>query len=323
MSTTGNSPPEDARAAAAGRRLGELLGGQRAYRALWERRAVHHRGAAVHQGAVAAVLANQLWDTGQVPETDRDLPRRLKDVVSRALSGRVLSARTLRLFVEAFSMSDEHAAELSALRAGLPPPARPGATGAPAAGPVRATGRPLGVAGRDFTTVALHELHTLGPDGIPAEHRTVHVIRAVGTVARYRYIFDTSALQVRVLRGGVPGPVYPLGEMFAVDIEFARPLQPGETGSFEYVTTFGYTSAPEPVFRRGARGRIENVELHVRFHPDRLPDRIWWATWANQRTQQVSAREPVALEPDGSVHRFLPAIIGPTVVGFHWHFPPR
>ncbi len=261
------------------------------------------------------VLATHLWDTGQVPETDQVLPRRLKDLVSRALSGRVLSARTLLLFADAFEMTPEHSAELHALRAGRPHAGTEGASTHSARDQPRS-----GIAGQDFHTVALHELHTVGPAGLPVEHRTMHLIRAIEDVDRYRYMFDTDAVTVEVLRGGRAGPVYQVDGMFAVDIEFDRPLSPGETGSFEYVTRFDYRSPPEPVFRRGARVRVENVELHVQFHPHKLPDQVWWITWADPYGSEPSLEELVQLEPEGSVHRFLP-VIERGAAGFRWHFP--
>lgn len=308
----------DAQVAAAARRLQELLCDHVQYRSRWERYALQHRGAAVHQGAVAMVLAAHLWDTGQSPETDQALPRRLKDVVSRALGGRVLSARTLLLFADAFAMTPDHAAELQSLRSGR---SIGGADSAEGPEPARDRQRP-GIAGQHFQTVALHELHTLGLDGVPIQHRTMHLIRAIQDVDRYRYMFDTDAVRVQVLRGGTAGSLYSIDGLFAVDIEFDRPLRPGETGSFEYVTRFDYRSPPEPVFRRGARERVENVELHVRFHPLRLPDEIWWAVWPDYLGSEASEEVLVELEPEGSVHRFLP-VIEHGAVGFRWHFPPH
>src|SRR5689334_15933687 len=87
---------------ATAKHLVTLLAETRAYRARWQPLAARRTGGRVHQGAVARVLAGYLWDSGQVPERDRDLPRRLKDTVSRALCGRVLAPVTLNLFTEAF-----------------------------------------------------------------------------------------------------------------------------------------------------------------------------------------------------------------------------
>jgi hypothetical protein len=109
----------------------------------------------------------------------------------------------------------------------------------------------------NYQTIALHEFHALGADGLPAHHRTVHVIRAVDTVVSYSYRFDTDAAAVEVVRGGTAGPLYQSSEdgLFGVDIAFPRPLRPGETASFEYRTIFKYKAPPPPEFRRGGRRR--------------------------------------------------------------------
>jgi hypothetical protein len=72
-------------------------------RARWQQH-VSSPGHGIHQAAIATVLAEHQWATGEVPVACTELPRRLKDTVSRALSGRTLSPRVLRLFVEAFAM---------------------------------------------------------------------------------------------------------------------------------------------------------------------------------------------------------------------------
>ena len=69
-------------------------------------------GHGIHQGAVACVLADHLWDSGSEPRSNTDLPRRLKDTVSRALSGKTLSRRALTLFIAAFEVDDATAKEL-------------------------------------------------------------------------------------------------------------------------------------------------------------------------------------------------------------------
>lgn len=69
-------------------------------------------GRGIHQGALARVLAEYQWGCGQEPRSNTDLPRRLKDTVSRALSGKTLSRRALTLFIEAFEMDEATAADL-------------------------------------------------------------------------------------------------------------------------------------------------------------------------------------------------------------------
>lgn len=69
-------------------------------------------GHGIHQGALACVLAEHLWSTGSEPRSNTDLPRRLKDTVSRALSGKTLSRRALTLFIAAFEVDDITAKKL-------------------------------------------------------------------------------------------------------------------------------------------------------------------------------------------------------------------
>ncbi len=88
--------------------LCRLLRERPAYRQAWSQH-TRRGGRGVHQGAVAHVLAEHLWATGTEPRSNDGLPRQLKDVVSRALSGRTLSPRVLGLFIAAFDM-DEHTA---------------------------------------------------------------------------------------------------------------------------------------------------------------------------------------------------------------------
>lgn len=97
--------------------LCQLLREEPSYRRRWTRH-THQSGRGVHQGAVTHVLAEHLWATGVEPRSNLALPRQLKDVVSRALSGKTLSPRVLTLFVEAFAMDEGTAAQLHELLTG-------------------------------------------------------------------------------------------------------------------------------------------------------------------------------------------------------------
>jgi hypothetical protein len=294
-------------------RLGELLADVPAYRSRWAIYATRRSGAGVNQTAVAQVLASYQWNAGEESEEDTALPGRLKHVVNRALIGSVLAPSTLRLFTNAFTMSQAHAAELWSRYTGVNP-----ARLAVLANPEEMMTLPLHPA--TYETISCHEFHTVGPEGRPVHHRTVHVIRAVDEVSRYAYRFDTDAAIVEIVRGGRASSVYrtEIDGLYAVDIQLPRTLQPGETASFEYATTFTYSSLPAPVFRRGAPRRATNIEINVQFHPGRRPGRVWWAIW--EGLDEPPAEEVrVELEPDLSVHRYLDSVEG-RLVGFRWQF---
>lgn len=98
--------------------LRELLERPGKYRAFWETRIARLGKSALNEAAIARVLAEHLWDVGERPDTDVELPRRLRDRVSRALDGSVLSAETLRWFIAAFKIDPRSAAHLQHLRTG-------------------------------------------------------------------------------------------------------------------------------------------------------------------------------------------------------------
>ncbi|MFI6303137.1 hypothetical protein ACIBCH_14795 [Amycolatopsis thailandensis] len=256
------------------------------------------------------MISDYLWSAG-IKETSS---RGLKDTVSRALSGKLLSTRTLRWFISAFEMSDSHAAELLALRSGGDPGRlsiiRP-------AGIVTERPKPR----QRYRTISLCDHHVVGADGLPVQHRTLHVVRAIDELSCYCYQFDTDAASVEVVRGGTAGPLYrtDVDGIFAVDITFHEPVRPGKTASFEYRTLLDYQQPPRPEFRRAASYLIANVTLDVYFDPAHLPSKIWWAEWDSLSSCRPAHEEPIALRADGSVHRHVDNLQG--IVGYHWEFP--
>jgi len=298
-----------------------LLTSQESYRRRWERHAdvVQHRGAAINQAAVAHVIYDHLRRSGEGHPSDErgsdNAPsRRLKDVVSRALNGKVLSNRPLRWFSAAFELPEADIAALRALRAGSDP-AR-----VQIVRPARITNeRPASRA--RYQTIALNEFHVIGPEGLPVRHRTIHVVRAIDELPSYRYRFDTNAASVEVVRGGTAGPLSRTGDegIYAVDINFHEPVPPGATESFEYLTVLNYAEVPPPEFRRAAVNPIANVTIDVQFHSDLPPTHVWWAEWDDLRASRPAYQEPVNLRQGGRVHRHVDGLQG--IVGFRWEFP--
>jgi hypothetical protein len=169
-------------------------------------------------------------------------------------------------------------------------------------------------------TLSLHDHHYLGPDGLPVRHRVIHVIEAlVDELDRVPYIADTNALTLEVGQGfsGLAGPFYqPAAELFVVDMLLARPLAASETATLEYSTSFQYAVLPPPEFRRIVQYFVENLDIRVEFHPDKLPGHVEWAVWDGMDGPIVE-REPVDLDSQFAVHRYL-RLAEKTAVGFHW-----
>lgn len=183
------------------------------------------------------------------------------------------------------------------------------------------------VGGRDgpaYRTVSLHEWHLIGADGLPARHRTIHVLRALRPGLRaYTYRFDSREASVRVIAGARAGGPYTDDEgLTAVDLELPRSLAAGETATLEYETVFSWRAVPPPELRRSMRLRVERLDMRVEFSPERRPEQLHWAVWDGHAPgARIRAAERVDLGEDHSVHRFVDALDGGTV-GFTWRWPP-
>src|SRR3984885_2393982 len=213
------------------------------YRRKWEQYAERSRAGQVNQLAVAEVLAHYLW---QHPRAKGDLdvlPRQLKDTASRALSGKLLSKATLVLFMDAFGLGAGEREQLLKLWEGS---AHVRVLSGPRA--IR-DDKAIMLGSRRIKTLSLHDHHYLGPDGMPARHRVIHVIEAVvDAVDRVPYRADTNALTIEAGQGfsGLAGPFYqPTAEVFVVDMLLAKPLAAGETAPPEYSASFHY-ALPSP-----------------------------------------------------------------------------
>jgi hypothetical protein len=311
---------------AAARYLHALLAQQGPYRRLWERHVVRARSSEISQFAVAEVLARHLWNHPRVAGDEDVLPRQLKDSVARALSGRLLSRPTLALFIDAFRISDADASRLWRLWEGsgrISVLSGPRAMGADTEGDLRTAFGP-----RRHQTVSLHDHVYVGSDGRIGRTRTLQVVEAITDgLDRIPYMYDTSALTLEVGQGcgDVIGDLEQISEnVYATTIPLARELSVGETISLEYVTTYRYPGnlddPHEREFRRAVMRRLENVDIRVEFHPDKLPANIWWGVWDGMDGRIVE-REPVSLSGQYEVQRYLRSV-EKAVVGFCWSWHP-
>jgi hypothetical protein len=317
-----SDPPSAAGRRAAASYLHELLQRPGAYRRLWEQHVVRARPGEITQLAVAEVLARYLWSYPRVPGDADVLPHQLKDTVSRALSGRLLSRSALSLFIEAFGLSGQEADRLWRLWEGS-------GTISVLSGLRAVTARTeqelhAAIGPRRHQTLSLHDHVYVGADGLPARARTLQVVEAIADgLDRIPYLYDTKALTLEVGQGctDLSGDLYQVSaDLFGTYISLARALDVGETATLEYWTTYQYAANPldrhQREYRRAVMRRLENFDIRVEFHPDKLPAGIWWASW-DGLDGEILEQEPVSLDRQHSVHRYL-RFIEKTVAGFYW-----
>src|SRR5260370_1080920 len=171
-----------ARGMAAGRRAAasyvrELLERPGAYRRLWEQHVVRARPGEITQLAVAEVLARYLWSYPRVPGDADVLPHQLKDTVSRALSGRLLSRSALSLFIEAFGLSGQEADRLWRLWEGSGTISVLSGTRAVTARTEQELHAAIGP--RPHPPLSLHEHGYMGADALPGRAPTLPVLEAI------------------------------------------------------------------------------------------------------------------------------------------------
>jgi hypothetical protein len=303
--------------------LRELLLKPGSYREAWELHATRERQGTINQLAVADVLARHLRSAPRTPSDAELTSHQLKDTVSRALTGRLLSRQALVMFIDAFGFSEHEAGRLWRLWNGSATIGVMSGTRAVPASTEPDVDAAFGP--RKHQTLALHDHVWVGPDGRIDRARTMQVIEAIApTVDRVPIIFDTNVLTVEVGQGckELIGHVQRIGaDLFATEILLARTLDIGETSSLEYMRTYRYpgNQAPsEREHRRAVMRHAEGLDMRVEFHPDRLPRRIWWSHW-DGIDGDVLERESVTLDSQHSAHRYLRSL-EMTVAGFYWEW---
>jgi hypothetical protein len=296
----------------AGAFLTARLSDERRYRERWIQRLNRPRNSTqVDVPAVSKVLAEHLWDTGEVSDTVHDLPRRLRHRVRRALRGEVLSPITLSQLTSAFAFTSEDIGRASELLYGHEPDRVP-----------TTAVLPRRHQERRFRTRATRDHHYIGADRTPIRHRTMQTIEStIDGLSTYPLIFDTAATAVEVVHGGsithqlTEAPVDGL-RGFSIDLD--HPLAQSERATLEYVISFEYDSMCEPQFRRVATNRAGSTDLRVEFHPDQLPRAVWWCYWLSLGGP-IGVREQVELSPDHAVQRWLP-FMDHACLGFLWEW---
>ncbi len=282
---------------AASQYLQQLLLKPGAYRQSWERYVSRERRGTINQLAVAEVIARHLWLEPRSPADAQITPHQLKDTVSRALTGRLLSRPALSLFIGAFGFSEHEAGRLWRLWNGA---ASIGVLSGSHAVPSHTQRELAEVLGPPrHQTVSLHDHVYVGEDGRIDRARMLQVIEAIAQgVDRIPFLCDTNVLTVEVGQGGkeLNGNVQRIGDdMFFAEIVLARSLDIGETITLEYWVTYRYPGNPadpaECYFRRAVMRHAENLDMRVEFHPIRPPTRVWWARWDGDDGDVIRTRD--------------------------------
>jgi hypothetical protein len=295
--------------------LETLLRQREEYAERWQRRQERaHPPGVLNQAAIAKVIEDYLWSTGERPETDTELARSLKDTVRRALLGKGISTRTLTWFIEAFDMTRQDARRLRATLNGHPLP-----DGTPVANTLRPP-QELPIPQR-HRTLFVFERRVMGPDGAPVTHHASRAIIAqTDTVHYYPCRQFSAASEVSMLSGGTITATrkFP-GSSPILEMTLSSPLPVGQVGSLEYQADFAPGSSVMTEYRQVAHARADNVDIVVQFHDKRLPHRVWWTVWDDYRDGTVLAEQPVTLDPDGRAHRYLPYLEN-AAAGFRWEW---
>jgi hypothetical protein len=309
---------------AASQYLQQLLLKPGAYRQSWERYVSRERRGTINQLAVAEVIARHLWSVPRTPADAEVTPNQLKDTVSRALTGRLLSRPALSLFIESFGFSEHEAGRLWRLWNGS---GSIGVMSGSHAVPLQAQRELAEVLGPPrHQTLALHDHVYVGEDGRIDHARMLHVIEAIAPgVDCVPFLFDTNVLTIEVGQGGkeLNGDVQQLrGDTFLAEVLLARTLDLGETITLEYWITYRFPGDPadpaEREFRRAVMRHAENIDMRVEFHPKRPPAQVWWAHWDGTEGDVIQ-REAVTLDSQCSANRYLRSA-DKTVVGFYWQW---
>jgi hypothetical protein len=297
------------------------------YRHTWEQYVSRERPGTINQLAVAEVIARHLWSAPRSPGDVDITPHQLKDTVSRALTGRLLSRPALSLFIDAFGFSEHEAARLWRLWNGSVAISVMSGSHAIPTDAEEDVNRFLGP--RQHQTLSLHDHVYVGPDRRIEHARTLCVIEAiVQGVDRIPFLCDTNVLTLEVGQGGkeLTGDVRSIGDdVFFTEILLARTLDLGETITLEYRITYRYpgddTDPSEREFRRAVMRQVDNLDMRVEFHPDSLPTQVWWAHWDGTEGAVIE-REAVTLDSENSVHRYLRSL-EKTVAGFYWQWDDK
>ncbi len=311
--TVSNSDDHSSPMKQASRMLCEFLLSRSEYRRLWQEQAERRRSGGVSQAGVARVIALHLWGSGERSDSETTLPRDLKDRVRRALAGESLTPETLNWFIRAFGMDQRDEHSLWAAYAGD----RDQSAGISY---TITSSRELALRQR-HRTIALFERYTVSAERKLAERRTLHTITALEDgIDTYPFNHEPAIERIEVVYGGTLGRRYIHGDGLHTDaIVLDRKLGKGDSASLEYRSFYPRNGYDATEVRRPAHGRSDNIDIALQFPESARPQRISWAVWPDHHEGEPVDEEPVSLNAEGRVRRFV-RFIEETVVGFRWEW---
>jgi len=301
--------------AATGELLRQLMKLHSSYRRQWESAGRRFRSNEPSHAAIAQLIAEYLWEIGERPDSETDLPRRLRDRIRRALRGEQISGETLNWFIGAFDMSDEDSTKLWAAFSG------DDATSM-IEGITDTVYIPRPMAKRQWhRTITLFEKYYFARDRSYFRRHTLQIIQAIEDgVDSYLYNHEPYATHIRVLYGGKLGTHYEYGDgLVSDDIMLGRALRTGQRIAVEYETSYGASANFPTEVRRAVRARVENLDFAIQFDQENPPTTLWFSVWSDHYLGDPVRKEPLTLDAHGAAHRFV-AFAQQTVLGFSWQW---
>ena len=104
-----------------------------------------------------------------------------------------------------------------------------------------------------------------------------------------------SPRKVRVRPAGAPSRSVMVSRSARIWHGWNSSVSPLTTGTVLAAASF-YKIPPEPEFRRGVIRRTEDLTMWVKFHPNRVPARVWRLTlrlWALAPIQSIPFAHPL------------------------------
>lgn len=308
--------PKESGAAAAGNRLRVLLAEHREYRQRWWAHARRRHGNDISYSGVAQVIALHLWDTGLRADTDRELPRKLRDRVRQALLGSQLTHETITWFLESFEFSAEDAREVwDAFSGSSVIDLKGGGIAFTLRNPPVAMIQPQG-----HRTTALFSRYYISADRSLRRIENSHVIVAVQDgLESFAYSPRDTVTSVESVVGGTFYRFHPSSPGYiGIELKLDRRLTEDEYSSLQYATLHRTTPDPCVHVRRAARKRIDNVDMRVIFEAT-APRRAWWCVWDDYSGPEPVRKVPVSISLNREMHQFIP-YMEQAVVGFQWEW---